>query len=130
MKNIKELKELIDDLNQRKLYLEIQVKSVCQDKTLPLDERWELFVSSGFGIDNSFYEEFEGIDNDNFNKYELVNLIEQVRYKLYDCGFYNLSQHLKNSEFDIEKYESDFNKIKELQEEILQRWIKSYIFDW
>lgn len=130
MKNIKELKELIDDLNQRKSDLENQVKSVCQDKTLSLDERWELFVVSDFGIHKNWYEDFEGIDNNDYNRYEFINLIDWVKFRLENCGFYDLEECLKDSEFNIEQYEVELVKLNKIREEILQKWIKSYVIDW
>lgn len=130
MKNIKELKKLIDDLNQRKSDLENQVKSVCQDKTLPLDERWELFVVSDFGIHKNWCEDFEEIDNSAYNRYAFINLVDRVEFELEDCGFYDLKECLKDPEFNVEQYEVELVKLNKLREEILQKWIKSYVFDW
>ena len=104
--------------NIQKEELTQKVKSFCQNKEYPLNERWNLFIDSNFGEYKYWYAEFEGINSnryyDDFNieKYETV----QVKYLL---------------ERGIEKQILDSNdKINAFKEDVLKQFIKSFKFDW
>lgn len=130
METIKELQELINNINKSKNDLCDKVKIVCQDKTLPLDERWQLFITSDFGKHEPFIKYLTNFDTSGYSRYKVIDLIEIVEYKLEDIGFYDLEYCLEDPDFNIQQYSQELDEINKLREEILEKWIKSYTLDW
>lgn len=116
--------ELLQKHKQLKIQqkeLEKQVKKFCQDKRNPIDQRWELYETCGFGEDKDWvwhWDKRDGIMDSNLNDGEsirrgsTVNIPEQIE----------LTQ-----EWTQEPSPEYIESIKEL---VLKTWIKTYKFDW
>ena len=104
--------------NKQKEELTKKVKSFCQNKEYPLDDRWNLFINSNFGEHKSWHAKFEGINSDRYyndfyiEKYETV----QVNYLL-ERGI------------EVQILDSD-DKINAFKENVLKQFIKSFETDW
>lgn len=106
---INELQKRLELFNKAKENIKSDLKKFVADKSYPLNERWNLFIESDLGNNDIFIPSFKSFDIDHygdFNKYELVS-VEKI---------------LENLE--TEEEENNF------KEEILQMFIKSFIFDW
>lgn len=107
---IKDLQKRIELFNKAKKSIKSDLKKFVIDKSYPLNERWDLFIESDLGDIDSYVPDFNFFDitqyGRDFNRYELVS-VERI------------SQNL-----DTDEEENSF------KEEILQMFIKSFIFDW
>ena len=108
---IKDLQKRIELFNKAKESIKSDLKKFVVDKSYPLNERWDLFIESDLGDDDKYmpYTNFFDITHkyqSNFKKYELA-FVEGISKNL-----------------DTEEKENSF------KEEILQMFIKSFIFDW
>lgn len=106
---INELQKRLELFNKAKENIKSDLKKFVVDKSYPLNERWNLFIESDLGDDDVFIPFFKSFDIDHcrdFNRYELIS-VEEI---------------LENLE--TEEEENNF------KEEILQMFIKSFIFDW
>lgn len=110
----KQIEEFLDVKKQLAEQLKVWVK----DKSIPLDQRWELFVKSELGEKSNWIERFEGIDSDLYydefyiHKYQTTT----VDY-LYECACEN----------DILVTDEDKEAFKE---DVLDQFIFSFKFDW
>lgn len=94
-------------------------KEWCKDKTVPLDERWELFISSNLGEHRDYYVHPDcGIELDSGD--------------LYDKLEYRKFQYIAAIDFvaaisDRKDEGGDVNLTKEY---FLENFIKSFVNDW
>jgi hypothetical protein len=130
MKTLQDLQKIINDINNTRYNLYDEIKTICQDKTLSLDDRWELFASSNLGEHSQWIEHFNNIDLEDFSRYGYINLIDIVDSRLDDLGFYDYEEISKECDFNLQQYSDELDKINKLREEILEKWIKSYTIDW
>ena len=120
--------------------LEREVEAICKDKTIPLEDRWLLFTTSGFGERSTSIEDFDAItrmygdynyyDTFGMEKYQTVDMVDLVANMVSDAGYYAdnpdlIKQAKKDGEVII-----NVRQINRLKKEILQRFIRSFIFDW
>ena len=100
-------------------------KEFCQNKSIDIEDRWEVFEQIGafFGVDEwsivdfkSLPEEFIMYDGDmHTERYQTVNTVNIIQY-IEECSE-------DNSEF------SGIN-IDEVKEEILDKFLWSFVYDW
>jgi hypothetical protein len=111
------MKQKIEEFLKQKATLTEMLKKWVVDKTVPLSERWEVFVMSDLGERAPFMEEFDDLDMDDlarirdFNKFEVVDLT--------DINSFLKGKHGFNSK-----------RIARIQEQILEKFIQSFEFDW
>jgi len=91
-----------------------EVEDFVKNKEYPLEDRWEIFIESGLGNEESFMVYFKSYDIEEYlcrhDKYETIyiqNIIDD----------------------SIDRKES-LETINNLKEEILQMFIKSFEYDW
>ena len=114
--NFKELMDEVVNLADYQQQVVSKVKSYCQDKSNPLELRWELFSSSGFGENEPYIWRPECLGRDHwrkldYNRYEKVDLVSYV---------------LDNEDDDT--YSKEL--LDSLKEAIMQDFVKSFIVDW
>ena len=132
------LKGSLLQFNHQKEELTKRVKEYCQNKEFPLDKRWKLFIESDLGEHNGWIQNFETIDIENlkdFNKYEFISVESLVE-------LYN--DYVEDDLYEEMELKSDYNtpeydmfiklcvdpKVNVFKEEILQKFIKSFEYDW
>ncbi len=108
------MKEKIQELEKLKLKLTADLKEWVKDKSIPLDERWEVFFASGLGDHETCYEDFVNLNSDDYcdrvSRHEVIYLSD-----IRDWG--------------IDSLESD-EDYDAFREDVLERFIKSFEFDW
>ena len=104
--------------NKQKEELTQKVKSFCQNKEYPLNERWNLFIDSDLGIHSRYYKEFKGINSDLYYDDFYIANYETVKVK-----------YLLNRGIEIKLLDSD-DKINTFKEDVLSQFIKSFENDW
>ena len=107
-----------------------EVKAVCQDTSIPLDERWEIFKQSELGDIQSWVMTFAALDDmyesgecdyyDAFGKdrYAYVDMIEVVE------------EHIEGWDQYEESTPPTQEQIDALKEEILEKFVKGFHNDW
>lgn len=116
---MKEKLEFFKQKFEEYLKLKEQISAELQlyvvDQSIPLDERWDVFCKSGLGNEESFYEDFKNfkVDDwcDNFDRHETIILTDIVK----ESWFYTFKSDEAYNEF---------------REDVLKRFIRSFINDW
>ena len=117
-----------------------QLTNAFKDKSIPLDERWELFVKTPVHLKKNerhyvefatFKEggyDFQWYDDFYIERYETVNLVRVVEKVEKEMSY--IGQHGYSTRPLFQSFFDDDNKIIRLKEEILQRGIGSFTNDW
>lgn len=104
--------------------LEQDVKLIVQDKKYSLEERWNLFVESGFGEYYPFSLYLKSYDLDEiydcFEKYETINTVDLI-----DLIYEDVEEN-SDGETNQEYFDSILNPIKE---EILSLFIRTFKYN-
>jgi len=98
--------------NKQKEDLTQKVKSFCQNKEYPLDDRWNLFIESDLGEHQSWYLDLNSVDL--YNYYSNRERHQKIESKYL---IFWLDEHA-------------YTNVNEIKEEILQLFIKSFEYDW
>jgi hypothetical protein len=111
------MKEKIEKYLEDKDILTKEMKLWVVDKTVPLDERWNLFLESQLGDDKSYIERFDCKVGDNMvddmeNKYAKFDIKTSWDYGVFD------------------DYEYSEEEMIEYKENVLKSFIKSFQNDW
>lgn len=117
------MKEKIKEFNKQKDTLYAEVKEYVQNTDLPLDDRWDVFVWSGFGdcsdwvvngfkpLDDHFGREVCWYDDFHIDKYQTLEMKDLVEF--------------------MEEREGSYPElIDALKEEILAKFLFSFVNDW
>ena len=110
------------------------VKEYCQDKSIPLDDRWHVFVTANMGDHFSSITRYtpivsEYIDTAWCERYETISIdyiMEWYEDKVYDILYKELERDPTPSELDNRLKED----LTEFKEDTLQKFIKSFEHDW
>jgi len=106
------LKEELTTFNKQKQDLTQKIKSFCQNKEYPLNDRWNLFIKSDLGEHQSYYMDLKSVDLDKF----------------YDN--YDRYQEFNTSDVIFWLEENEYTNLDQAKEEILKSFIKSFQYDW
>lgn len=110
---MEEIKKLINKRDEINESLEIKVKELIKDKTIPLEDRFHIFIISDCGEEKPWIENFDSINEDDYywyeNRYRTVEISEFI-----DC---------------VEDREND-ETIDKFKQEVLDKFIKSFVIDW
>jgi hypothetical protein len=101
--------------------LEARVLSVASDKSIPLDERWNMFVASGMGRKERWLAHFSSLKNIEDDLYNSYDKRQTVRVK-------DLMEALRYHEFT--SMHERLHTIEEFQEEVLQLGISEFSYNW
>ena len=116
------MKDKIENILKDIEALKLQFKEWCKDKTVPLDERWEVFIKSDLGDIDDFYRNPPGI---NWNKKTLFDdFYTDKRSTLSANDMLNIIID------EPEKFDWDEEKEIEFKESFLQDFCKGFINDW
>jgi hypothetical protein len=116
------LKELISQHKKERELLIEKLKDYCKDRTIPLEERWELFIESDLGEIDNYYHEPDGI---NWNKYTLYDDFNCDKYATIDVK--GMLKTCKKVLVDDENFTFDEVVFKEY---FLNKFLKGFINDW
>lgn len=127
------LQDLKDRLESHKLdavNLEIDVKLYCQDTSKNLDERWNLFVESGFGSERSYVTSSKVLEEHGLEiGYDADIYMDKYQTNTNDYIIEILLDLIEDRKDDPDKAISE-SIIPEYKEETLQVWEKSFTYDW
>jgi len=116
------MQKKIDEFNKLKASLIEEMKLWCVDKSIPLEERWKVFIESDLAPIDRWYHHPDGVD---WDKVELYNDFYCDRYQTMEASsFVELCQDKIN---DKEDFECDLDKVKEY---FLSEFISGFIHDW
>jgi hypothetical protein len=106
------MKEQIEELEELKLKITANLREWVKDKSISLDERWNLFFKSDLGDHKTYHENFVNFKSDeycnNLNRYKIIDLSNAINYK-------NFSDEIQYDDF---------------RENVLNKFIKSFKWDW
>lgn len=118
--------EKVEDLNKQLLVLKAEFSVFLSDKTIPLNERWDLFRKAPAGLveTSPWVWSFECIeirwyDEFNIDRHETVSLVS-----LMDDW---IAERIEDDEYEREKWES---LVPLMKEEILASNTREFTFDW
>lgn len=116
--NMKSIKEKVEEFLDLQNDLRIELKEYVKDKSISLDERWELFITCELGDREPYCESFESFDYDNFYATYEFSRDEEITS---EDIIYRLSK-------DSEQYL--YTTLDDVKEEILDKFLYSFKFDW
>ena len=122
--NIDKFDSELSEFMEQKIRLTVALKEIVKDKSYSLDDRWELFICSELGYHQDDCLDLECFDLDSF--YAKIGYDRYHTYTvddlLSDIACYGIN--LKIS--DREKEE----QLNEIKEELLDKFIYSFNYDW
>lgn len=137
---VKILYELFDGWANKMAYTKPMFERTIQDKTIPLEVRWDLFLKAPTEMKGymSYYADFDSLPEDtigydmpyNVERYQTVytkELVEWYEDELYNSGKYD-AKYATNSKVTLDQ--EDQAKLNALKEEILSLNLWSYTYDW
>jgi hypothetical protein len=157
MSSVVHMLSVVNEFNEFKARLTREVEAYCQDNTIPLDQRWEVFVESKLGstdgsatgseaLDKIYGGECSLYDDLGKDRYSTVNMIDEINnleesswcpsFFVDDPTFFSEAETEEEyiTELQTGDYTANFyptrKLINELKEEILQSFILSFVNDW
>lgn len=110
------MRDKIKQLKKDKEKLTLELKEWVKDKSIPLDERWEVFFASDLGKHSSWIEDFVNLDSDDVASHRDMDRSETV--DLQDIRAYGISSIESDEDYDA------------FREDVLTKFIKSFEWDW
>lgn len=114
-----------EELKQQESELRAAIKAFVQDKNIPLVTRWDLFLATNVGNEEPFIVDFDSFDPEDYG-WSWPYDFNVERYQVVETD--SLVDELLDLRIDDDRI--TITMITSFQEEILQRFIKSFIFDW
>lgn len=129
-----ELLSMIGLFNQAKDNLYNEVKKYCQNKEIPLDDRWDIFCGADLGDHFSWITRYspivdEYIEEGYLNRYETIyidDILEWYEEKVYEILEEELGEEPAQEQVEVYMREP----LVEFKEDTMQKFIKSFNFDW
>jgi hypothetical protein len=135
------------EFNKYKERLAGEVKAYCQDITIPLNQRWDIFKIANIGDTNSCIVDFESLDEllghevswyddfykDRYATIDMVDIVERLEENVFLIGTDDCDTEEewlkapKAYEEEVRYAIADVNKVKE---EILATFTQSFLMDW
>ena len=101
-----QVKQFLEEKNDLTEGLKVWVK----DKSVPLEERWDVFLDSELGEISTYYEDYDGVDTDDLladhDKYQVIRV-----------------EHI------LERIEDDEDAIR-FKEDVLDKFSAGFEYDW
>lgn len=118
------MKRELEEFNIIKEGIKNRLKIWVKDKNIPLEERWKTFIDSDLGDHKPFIERFEGMDDENYTDKYYIKRYQTVDVEaLYEWG----------TEDNYDDEEPELNTVEKqnaFKEDVLNKFIKSFEFDW
>ena len=138
------MKEKIENFLELKSKITEELKEFVKDKSIPLEDRWSLFIESGLSSHKNCIQDFKTFNIEDYHcnsdRYETIEVTSIIEYLNY--GIIDLSELSELYEKYIETYPEDeevenqeqidiFMKqiIDSFKEECLDRFLYSYTID-
>lgn len=116
--NMKSIKEKVEEFLDLQNNLRVELKEYVKDKSISLDERWELFITCGIGNEEPYYEDFKS-----FNHEEFFSDLELNRNEVITSEWIvNLLSTIYG--------EYLYTTLDDVKEEILDKFLYSFKYDW
>lgn len=138
------MKHIVEEMLYHQDHITEKLKVWVVDKDIPLEERWDTFIKSGLGEHHVFLVKFKSLGEDfisydgkfHAERHQTVD-VEDIEQILLDGhghwegdweGRWDGDGHWKGEEFIHEEYPEEM--IAEFKEEVLEKFLKSFEFDW
>lgn len=113
--------------------LQSEVWTMLKDKSIPLNERWKVFVEASGGVINkvnSYYMDFQSMTKAGFGGswYDDFYLDRHQTMEL--TSLVECLEDRNNLNSDSKRFKMTEEQIEELKEEILQSGYTGFVFDW
>jgi hypothetical protein len=130
-------KQQILDFFEARDKIEQVVKDYVQDKSIALDDRWEVFQKSGFGSCPSWVQHLKSLHDDiciydglvptdRHQNVCVFDILERYQDDLSNASLYDDEWNTKNLK-QWQKY--NFNP-EAFKKECLEKFIKGWVYDW
>ena len=119
------LRVLIDKLEETREKLgeiEEEIIPYIQDKSLPLNERWDCFINNDLGGHDCYIQRFNG------SKIGIDFIEDGWKEKYMTLYVSDILEHDEKGNNITEKYTQE--EIDEFRENVLQKYIKSFELNW
>jgi hypothetical protein len=125
MLNKLDMLEHIDNIRKSEAQLTGRVKTFVQNKDIPLEDRWEVFIEARCGHEEPFIQHFKSINDDILNAYEYIMYFERREVLAMDDVWERM---MDSKEEILERHpDTDFDAFRE---EVLDKFLWSYVMDW
>ena len=129
------MKKQILDFFELRDKIEDVVKQYVQDKSISLDDRWEIFERSGFGEHNCWIKHLDSLHDDicmydglvHVDRNQDVSVFYIIETYKEDVESYNNQDWCKDNILEWKKYGFDPDNFKE---ECMQKFVKGWKYDW
>lgn len=126
------MKEKIEKFLLQKEEIEKELREYVKDQSIPLESRWDLFVSSDLGEERSYILELESYNLDKYYDRGWMDRGTTIDFdRIYDYLYdYELEDYDEEEPEYQEIKDRIEDKINTIKEELLSLFIKSWRFDW
>lgn len=126
------MKEKIKKFLEDSSTIKEELKKFVMDKSIPLKERWDLFIESKLGDHSNYIVHFNTIDDDLFGPDEIIRVSKYETITVEDICVYYLENKIYPYAGLISKQNEKltFINLDEFKEEVLEKFIYSFTFDW
>jgi hypothetical protein len=142
MKRREKLRELVKELLENQTGVEVALRAWVKDKSVPLEERWEVFVMSGLGECGRYvYGGFKEIEVNFFiydgryhcERYQTVLLAEVIEREGEENADFEEDENGemlfdKDGEAVLTKEAKE--SVDAMKEIVLKDFIHSFVYDW
>jgi hypothetical protein len=121
MSALQEISTEIQAHTQAHKALEGRLKKVVTDTSIPLEDRWDLFVQSGMGDHEPWIQHFEALkdyEDDLYDGLERHSTVEITELLI----------HL--GELEFESQHAKIHVTDAFKEEVLSQFIRAFTYDW
>jgi hypothetical protein len=128
------MKQQILDFFELRDKIEDVVKQYVKDKSIPLDDRWEIFEKSGFGKHNCYIQHLDSL-HDDICMYDGLVHVDRNQ----DVSVFDIIEAYKEAveSYDEDDDDEDILKWKRygfdpdsFKEECMQKFVKGWKYDW
>ena len=141
-------KKLLDELGRIKEEATLELRALVQDKTIPLDERWSAFISSGLGEHLDWIQHFQSLkpkfnnseqavddylfgEKDRHQTITVDDLYRRLGYVLDDFdGKTSYTAWTKNAQYEKLETVIEQDDLDSFREECLSKFLYSFDYDW
>lgn len=122
------LSALVKSVDETRALLIKEGIAFCTDKTIPLEDRWAVYVDCDFGDHDDYIPDPE--ISEYFRDYITdrsrgnIHIVEHLDEKLGNISY------LSDMGMTLSEYKKNIEEHAELLEAIMKAWIKSFTIDW
>lgn len=130
METKESLKKRIEEYNDIHDTLYEDIKSYCQNKSIPLKDRWDIFIEADMGDHYSYINYYHQIVTDYIDRgwcqrHETIR-IDNIEEWYAERFFVDFGEDFISEEFEIQLEKA----LQDFREATLDNFIKSFELDW